>query len=257
MADHDLERASRPSATPGASSAPKSKQHNRLSGRLGTQLRGKLQQGYTARGKTRYSLWYAYSPKARADVVLHGDSQYFHFLVCESDPQVASVNYDFQQPAMRIAGEELGQLVAAELGMTDGTTVWRCVRSEEGASLDIQLRNFQLLIDQKIHKALPARVELRTAAQLTANPLRLQNWNRALPYLAQARAWPLHEFGNEVATLIHTRKEVALCDVMALGPGREPLYVAALLQGVQHGHYRSDLDERPWGLNSRFWGASA
>lgn len=52
-------------------------------GKLGTQMRGKLQQDYQARGKTRYSLWYHYSPKACADVVLHGDPQYYHFLLAE------------------------------------------------------------------------------------------------------------------------------------------------------------------------------
>ena len=223
-------------------------------GRLGTQLRGKLQNGYTARGKTRYSLWYAYSNKSRADVVLHGDTQYYHLLLVESDPEVVAANYDVQQHATRIVGEELGLLVNAELRMADGSVVWRCVRAEEKASLATQVANLQLIIDQCSHKELPQRVEVITAQEITANPVRIQNWNRLLPCLAQARAWPLHEFGNEVATLLHTRNEVALCDVTALSePGQEALYVAALLEGVQFGRYRSNLNEKPWSQGSRFW----
>ena len=223
-------------------------------GRLGTQLRGKLQKAYTARGKTRYSLWYAYSNKGRADVVLHGDTQYYHFLLVESDPEVVAANYDVQQHATRIVGEELGLVVNAELRMADGSVVWRCVRAEEKESLATKVANLQLLIDQRVHKELPQRVEVLIASEITANPVRIQNWNRLLPCLAQARAWPLHEFGNEVATLLHTRDEVALSDVTALSePGQEALYVAALLHGVQFGRYRSNLNEKPWGQGSRFW----
>lgn len=226
------------------------------SGRLGTQLRGKLQKAYTARGKTRYSLWYAYSAKARGDVVLHGDTQYYHFLLVESDPEVTEAIYDVQQHATRLVGEELGLVVNVELRMTDGSVVWRCVRTEKNEELATKVTHLQLLIDQRMHKELPHRVEVRTAAEVTSNPVRVQNWNRVLPYLAQARAWPLHVFGNEVATLLHTREEVALCDVIALSePGQEALYIAALLHGVQFGRFRSNLDERPWGQSSRFWEA--
>ena len=223
-------------------------------GRLGTQMRGKLQQDYRARGKSLYSLWYAYSPKARADVVLHGDPQYYHFLLVESDPSVASASYDVQRHARRIVGEELGQLVDVEIRMADGRVVWRCVRSEVADALAIRVANLQKLIAQRIHAELPNRMEVVTAAEVIAQPLRIQNWNRLVPYLAQARDWPLHEFGNDVATLLHTYQEVALSDVTALAePGLEALYIAALLRGVQFGRFRSNLDETPWGPRSRFW----
>lgn len=241
------------SAKADGQSTPKQAPH-KPAGRLGTQLRGKLHGDYAARGKALYSLWYAFSHKGRADVVLHGDPQYYHFLLVESDPEVASVNYDVREHAQRIVGEELGRLVNAELRMADGSVVWRCVRAEEKASLATQLANMQLLIERRVHKELPARIEVLTSPEITANPLRIQNWNRLLPYLAQARAWPLHDFGNDVATLLHTRDEVALCDVIALAePGLEALYIAALLHGVQFGRYRSNLNETPWGLGSRFW----
>lgn len=226
----------------------------KASGRLGTQLRGKLQKDYAKRGKSRESLWYVYSPKGRGDVVLHGDAQYYHFLHVESDPDVQAADYDVHARTTRIVGEELGQIVNAELRLADGTVVWRCVRTHEKAALAIQLDNLRLLISQRVHAELPQRVEVLSAKDITANPMRMQNWNRLLPYLAQARVWPLHEYGNEVATLLHTRNEVALCDVTALAAtGHEALYLAALLHGVQYGRYRSNLNERPWGLGSRFW----
>jgi hypothetical protein len=225
-------------------------------GRLGTQMRGKLQQDYLARGKSRYSLWYVYSAKARADVVLHGDSQYYHFLLVESDPLVTSASFDVQRHARRIVGEELGQLVDAEIRLADSQLVWRCVRSEITDAVAVKAENLQKLIAHRLHAELPSRLEVVSGEEITAQPMRLQNWNRLIPYLAQARGWPLHVFGNEVATLLHTCQEVALSDVTALAePGQEALYIAALLRGVQFGRFRSNLVETPWGLGSRFWRA--
>lgn len=224
-------------------------------GKLGTQFRGKLQSGYAARAKALYNLWYCYSPKGKSDVVLHGDPQYFHFLLVESDPDVKEVVYDIADLARRAAGEELAALVCAELRMVDGRVVWRCVRDETTAALTTKMDNLRLLIQQRTHAELPTHVEVLLTPEITANRVRIQNWNRLMPYLAQARAWPLHEVANQVATYLHTRTEVALCDVIALAErGREALYVAALLHGVQFGHFQSNLNEMPWGATrSRFW----
>lgn len=227
------------------------------SGRLGTQLRGKLQQHYNRRGKSRYALWYAYSPKGSADVVLHGDVRYGHFLHAESDPAVAYVDYAPQGRVNRIVGDDLGKFVDAEVKLVDGTGVWRCVRrsdTKSQAPVDAAITNLQLLITHRTHKDLPQRMELWTEKEVFAQPQRIQNWNRVLPWVAQAREWPLHEAGNEVATLLHTRREVILRDVMALGDEKhQALYIAALLHGAQRGHFQSDLNERPWGLRSRFF----
>jgi hypothetical protein len=228
-------------------------------GKLGTQFRGKLQADYLARSKARYNLWYCYSPKAKADVVLHGDARYFHCLVVESDPEVKEALYDVAALTQRVVGEELAELVCAELRMFDGRVVWRCVRGEATEAVTTKVDNLRVLIEQRVHAELPTHVEVLLTPEITANAVRIQNWNRLLPYLAQARSWPLHEVGNQVATFLHTHSEVALCDVTALAePGREALYVAALLHGVQFGHFQSNLNEVPWGTTrSRFWVARA
>jgi hypothetical protein len=224
-------------------------------GRLGTQLRGKLQKDYNRRGARRYALWYVYSPKGDRDAVLHGDLRYGHFLHVESEPQIRFVDYAPQEKVNRIVGEDLGKCIDAEVHLVDGGVVWRSVRNAESADkLSASLANLRLLIAHRTHKELPVRVELWTAKEVFAQPQRIQNWNRALPYLAQAREWPLHEFGNEVAILLHTRREVFLRQVMELGDkAHQALYVAALLHGVQFGRFQSDLNEQPWSLRSRFF----
>lgn len=223
--------------------------------RLGTQLRGKLQQGYQQRGKSRYSLWYVYSPKARRDFVLHGDLRYGHFLQVESDPDVHFVDYAPHPRLASLIGDELSDCIDAEIRLVDGTVVWRCIRSEATAGkVSSAIANLQLLISQRALKGLPARIETFTEQEVYAQPQRIQNWSRLIPWVAQAREWPLHEFGNEVAVLLHTHGEVLLQDVMALGEAEQQgLYIAALLQGVQFGHFASDLNDRPFSLLTRFY----
>lgn len=224
-------------------------------GRLGTQLRGKLQKDYTQRGARQYALWYVYSPKGRRDAVLHGDVRYGHCLHVESDPDIKYVDYAPRDKVNRIVGEDLGKCIDVEVHLVDGGVVWRCVRPAKHAEkLSAPLANLELLITHRTHIELPVRVELWTEKEVFAQPQRIHNWNRALPYLAQAREWPLHEFGNEVAILLHTRREVFLRQVMELGDKKhEALYVAALLHGVQFGRFKSDLNEQPWSLRSRFF----
>lgn len=232
--------------------------NKKSSGRLGTRLRGKLQEDYDLRGKSRYALWCVYSPKSRADVVQHGDLRYGHFLHVESDPTVKSVDYKPRERVARIVGTDLGECVDAEVHLADGTIVWRCVRSSEASrKLSASLSSIKVLIEQRVHRDLPVRIEIWTDHEIYAQPQRIQNWNRLVPWLAQAREWPLHQFGNEVAALLHSRHELLLRDVMAIGDEEQrALYVAALLHGVQFGHFQSDLNERPWSMRSRFFVAT-
>ncbi len=225
------------------------------SGRLGTRLRGKLQDDYQVRGKRKYALWYVYSPKARRDLVLHGDLRYGHFLHAESDPTVACIDYLPKARVADIAGKDIGDCIDAELRLHDGTIVWRSVRSASSVDKSAAvLANLQLLVDHRTHKDLPARLEVVTEREVYAQPERIRNWNRVLPWIAQARELPLHEYGNEVATLLHTRREIRLSDVMALGDERtQALYVAALFHGLQYGSFQSDLNEQHLSTRSRFF----
>jgi len=223
--------------------------------RLGTRLRGKLQADYNRRGKSRYSLWYVYSPKGRRDFVLHGDLRHGHFLHAESDPDVDFVDYAPHDRVARLVGEVLSECVDAEIRLVDGTVVWRSVRSTSSVrKVSAARANLEHLIAQRAHKDLPARIETWTEQEIYAQPVRIQNWNRLLAWVAQARQWPLHELGNEVAILLHTHAEVLLQDVLSLGKDdHKGLYVAALLQGVQYGRFGSDLHEQPFSMRSRFY----
>lgn len=141
--------------------------------RLGTRLRGKLAEAYDSRGHHRSNLWYVYSPKARADVVLRSDVEFGHFLLVESDANIVHVDYSPEKRIARIASVEYGTIVDAELTLRDGTRVWREVKRSEDVEQGAQTRaNLQLMVQMKAAAFAGVTHELITDKQVFAQPPR-------------------------------------------------------------------------------------
>lgn len=223
--------------------------------RLGTRLRGQLADAYEARGHDRSDLVFVYSPKAGRDFALRSELEYGHFLLVESDPDVQKVDYSPSKRVSTWAGEEIGTIVDAEVTLRSGAVVWREVKSSADVEEGAQNRaNLQLLIQLRAAESVAAQHQLFTEREIYAQPQRIHNWLRIIPWLAQARDWPLHEYGNEVAALVRARGSVVLEDVLSLGQGPEQaLYGAALFRAVQYGLIASQLDVLPMTRNSRFF----
>ncbi len=222
--------------------------------RLGTSMRKALADAYDARGHGRSGLWPVYSPKADRDFVLRSDLEFGHFLLVESDPEIVSVDY---APAPRIqsyAGEGIATIVDAEVTLRSGAVIWREVKCSEDVVHGATGRaNLQLLIQIKAAEGVSARHELVTEKEIYANPQRILNWMRILPWIAQARDWPLHEYASRAMSLLKAQKRATLGEVLDLGSGDErALYGAGLFKAMQRGCLDSDLDERPLSIRSVF-----
>ena len=226
----------------------------RSGGRLGTRMRGALAEAYGARGHSKSGLWLLYSPKANKDVVLQSDLKFGHFLLVESDPNIVSVDYTPAARLQNYAGEGAATIVDAEITLRSGTVVWREIkRSEDVENGATGRSNLQLLIQIRAAEGVAARHELLTEKEIYANPLRIRNWMRIVPWIAQAREWPLLENASKVAALMRRKVHVTLGEVLDLGDGRDnALYAAALFRAVQRGCYDSDLDEHSLTIRSVF-----
>ena len=225
------------------------------SARLGTRRRSELANALGARGHARSSLWVVYSPKARADFVLRGDLQFGHFLFAESDPAVESADYAPRTRIEAMVGQAVAAIVDAEIRLVGGRIVWREITSSDAVASHAAARATLPVLAQMTgsdaHEV--ATHEVWTEKEIYACPQRILNWLRILPWLAQAREWPLHSHAKQVAALLKRRTCITLGDVLALGEhGEDALYAAALFQGVQHGRYASDLEVRPLDVASRF-----
>lgn len=223
--------------------------------RLGTRLRGDLAEAYAARGHHISNLWFVYSPKARRDFVLRSSLEYGHFLLVESDVSIVKVDYSPAKRVAMLAGEAFGTIVDAEVTLANGQVVWREVKNSSDLVAGEQTRaNLQILIQAQAATDAGVRHEVITEKVIYAIPQQINNWHRVLAWLAQAREWALHDYGNQVAALLHRRRRVELEEVAALGtPEEVGLYFAALFQAVQRGQFCSDLHSAPLSLRSQFW----
>lgn len=223
--------------------------------RLGTWQRNQLVEAYESRGTHRSNLWMVYSPKAQADFVLRSDIEFGHFLLAESDPDIEAVDY---APAKRVgeyAGEGLATAVDADLRLRSGTVIWREIKHSDEVASGAQTRaNLQLLIQAKLAAELNVRHEVLTEVQIFENPQRILNWMRIIPWISQAREWPLLEYISVITRLLKARQCIELREIHELADGQNnALYIAALFRGVQLGRFGSDVNEMTLSDFSRFY----
>jgi hypothetical protein len=223
--------------------------------RLGTRLRGKLADAYEARGGQQNILWLHYSAKARSDVALCSDLEYGHFLLVESDPLIDKVNYAPAKQVARIAGEVFATIVDAEVQTKNGEVTWREVKySGDLAEGEANRANLQILIQQQAARDTAVRHEVLTEKEIFACPQRIRNWHRVMVWLAAAREWALHDYATKVAILMRRHGRIEFHEALSLGDTEHAsLYGAALLQEVQRGTFRSDLEARPLTARSIFY----
>lgn len=212
--------------------------------RLGTQLRGEMAGLYDARGKGNADLALHYSPKAKRNVQLFGQLQFLHFLYCEIDCHIATVNYSPRSEISSLAGDRFAALVDAQIQTTDGMVIWhRLIASEPDK--EVLTEDLRSVIGKGPLSGISA-LETWTASRLTANPMRLRNSLRALAWMSAARHWPLAEFKSKALALISKRRSVSFDDVLNLEAGpRRALFGAAVLELACTGAIRSDLLEVP------------
>lgn len=214
--------------------------------RLGTRLRGKLAAAYDDRGHHQSCLWYVYSPKMCADVVLRSDLEWAHYVFAEADPDVASIDYAPKSEVARVGDEDLGTTLDAVATLRSGVVEWREIKRSE----DVDSKNPRVQAQFECQVAAAARVHARygryTEKEIFVCPQRIFNWSRVLAWLSAVRGRPLIDEQNTIATLVHARGEISISDILAVsGSGDSASLIAAAFKGVQDGLYRSDLDERP------------
>lgn len=218
--------------------------------RLGTQLRGKLAEGYQKRGKTTGDLVLHHSFKCRADVPLFAELQWLHFLHAESDPNVESVLYEPSHEVTRMAGAASAKLVHAAVTLKDGSRIWRRLIQE----LPDTHKSVQELTDMAGQGALMevARVETIHRDVLTANPTRLRNALRAIGWIAAAKHWPLTDHKLQILSAVRTRTRT-FEQIINLGEGpQRALFGAAVLELAYSGSVGHDLFEQPLNAISAF-----
>ncbi len=223
--------------------------------RLGTQLRGQLQQAYDARGESTSILFIDYSPGCRQDVVFPSQIEFLHFHHVEWDSRIESINYTPLKRVALIAGELLGTIVDVEITMKSGEVIWREVKPKEELAAGAASRaNLQILIQTQAAKNENVRHEVWTEDQIYREPLLLRNRIRAMRWLVGARDFVLDAHEREVLALLRRLKAAEFRHFLALGEStQQALFGAAVLNLVRRGRVLSDLDAKPFTGRSKFY----
>lgn len=225
------------------------------SGRLGTQLRGVLSDQFHARRHQANDLIYTYSPRADADVVLRSSLEYAHFLLVESDPRMARVDYAPAERVARLCGESIATAVDVEVVDIDGTVTWREIKylkHREINEREYACETWQFL--NKMADGVADNFQVLTEKEIYLNPVRIRNWNRIVAWIAQARELSLGKEGQAVLALIRRRKQVRFEEMLTIGEkDRAGLFAAALFREVQKGTVESDLERAPLSPHSLFF----
>lgn len=221
--------------------------------RLGTRLRGKLAEAYSARGHHLSSLWYVYSPRTDRDWVLRSDLEWGHFLLAESDPLISTIDYAPAPEIVRVGNDDHATELDAIATLKDGSVEWREIKSSDSIKkLDVRTQHqWEAQVEAAYRNGV--KYVRYTEKEIFFFPQRIANWTRVIAWLTAVRGRSLHQQHLEVVALLHTRGSVSLGEIQQLGTGPESAcYVAAALKCVQEGLFISNLDEKPLNKNTIF-----
>lgn len=227
----------------------------RPSGRLGTQMRGALSDEFHARRHQANDLIYTYSPRMDADVVLKSSLEYAHFLLVESDPCIVRADYSPAQRVARLCGEGAAAIVDAEVTNIEGEIIWREIKYfKSRGKFESTHASLEKIIQADLADGLADNLQILTENEIYLNPIRIRNWNRIVPWIAQCREFNLDKKRHTVLLLIKKRKKLRFSEILEIGEiSQAGLYAAAIFKEVQVGSVASDLNEAPLSRHSVFF----
>lgn len=196
-----------------------------------------------ARGEQGSNIWLVRPPFETRDLVLNSDLQFEAFYLIEGEPTFKQIRY---LPAWYEAQKQQGAS-----GVSKDFAVVTTLADQEipvrlafeadsgpaGAALNPSNGNIRIHIG-----ALDDHIQ------------RIENWRRVIPCIRRVRLHPTMAIERQIAVLVHARKKISLRDL------REPfldidagLFFGSVAILLRRRELQSDLDVRPWSLNTWLW----
>lgn len=239
--------------------------------RLGTIARGATQRLYDARGHAKANLWLCYSIKNRRNVAFIGNLNYLHFLHCESDPDVLAVDYEPSAREVEVSDKVVPTGLTAEVITGPAVLELREVRSFSDARNSANDVHLQRHFEDRLQEAQrqteewehAQRSKFRTVERkllterelVVGHEMRLRNWSRLIPWVAQAQFHSLALHRNILLSRMRVGTPMTAGDIMLLGDGNSgeaALFLAAAIEGASLGYWSTDLDEQPFSRMTTF-----
>lgn len=207
--------------------------------------RNQLLDAQARRGRGPYNLWIRYSPRNRCDVVLKSDPEDEHFCWVEGDESVAAYELEPAPVSVVINGRLHTTQFDARVELRTGVIELREVKPSN-ADLDAR-EQVQLATQSHVAAMLGFRYVRVTRDTLDEHRQLIANWRCGLAFLTACRSLVLDPQVEEFVQRLGAARRPLSLEQLLLGvdPIEQPARIAALLQGLQSGRLRSNLDGNP------------
>jgi hypothetical protein len=211
-----------------------------------------VQHASRQRGRGVFNIWYHYSPKLERDVVLRSDVELAHFYWLEGDPAIKAYELEPAPSLVAIGDQPQRTQFDALVHFYEGRPQLREVKTDD-TQLDVREQHQREAQEKHAHAAgfdylRVTRTTLETHQQL------IQNWSRALPFIAACRAILLDAYLQEVAATLRRSPQTTIAGVLlGTNPDLRPIYLAAIFRSLQQGWLSSDLADQPLCAQTQLW----
>jgi hypothetical protein len=195
------------------------------------------------RGQSPHNIWIIRPPFDKEDILLNSDIAMELFYYLEGDPSFKDINYQvLRTPVGSDLPPSIFGRVFAQVTLDDGTarSVVPCI---ENAS--------------EVAQSSPG--DLRHYVTLTTLDLALQrteNWRRIIPCIRRVRLHSTAKLERSIVIGFQPGRKRSIREVLGSFSGENPgLVLGALAIVLRQRQLSSDLDIKPWSLNTILWSA--
>ena len=199
------------------------------------------------RGHRIFNIWYVYSPKLGRDWVLDSDLAYDHFTSLEANLEVVFYDLDPPPVIVKVGDDDHKTTFDAKVVFKNGKTEYREVKyADEVADATAVRTQHQLEAQAKWLESQNASYCVITEEVLLPERQRIMNWRRIISAMARARYLNIDVIGSTVATVMSSRLNSTISELLQSVPQPErPRWLAAIFRLIQQVVLTSDLDVRP------------
>lgn len=200
-----------------------------------------------ARGERGSNIWLVRPPFEARDLVLNSDLQFEAFYLLEGEPTFRQIRY---LPAWYEAQEQ------ATVSSTSGDFATVTTLNRQELSVRLTFGAEPSAADTVLT---PSHGEVHVHIGVLDNHIqRVENWRRVIPCIRRVRLHATAAIERQVALTVHARKRVSLRELrecfLDIDIG---IFFGAVAILLRRRELQSDLDTRPWSLNTWIWTEAA
>lgn len=199
------------------------------------------------RGRLPTNVWYQYSPKLQADVVVGSDLAFHHFCWLEGNSEIRSYELHANPITLSMHGEArqiaFDILVRRRHGADE---IHEFIRTESAEKWATRSRApaEPLSADEKSAVIAAGLIYVAIDREwLAAHRILCVNWQRVLPIIAATRRLDIQPYLNEMLLMAQCTPRFTVGDLLArIDKTDHAVWLSALFTHVQQGEFSSDLD---------------